>query len=125
MEIRFTARELDVMSALWDRGPSTVNEVRDALVDDLAYTTVQTILRILEDKGYVGHQTEGRTHRYEALVEQQAAGRSALDRVKARLFDGSAEMVLTRLMDDDDVSAEELRRMRDLLSERLGEGGGA
>ena len=121
MEIQFTARELDVMNALWDRGPSTVAEVRKALEDELAYTTVLTILRILEEKGYVGHEAEGRAHRYQALVERSEAGESALRRLTNRLFSGSRELVLTRLVEDDELTEAELRRMRDLLERRLRE----
>ena len=121
MEIQFTARELDVMNALWDRGPSTVAEVRKALEDELAYTTVLTILRILEEKGYVGHEAEGRAHRYQALVERSEAGESALRRLTNRLFSGSRELLLTRLVEDDELTEAELRRMRDLLERRLRE----
>lgn len=121
MEIRFTARELDVISVLWDRGPSTVAEVQEALADELAYTTVLTILRILEEKEYVAHTTEGRAHRYSPLVERADAGGSALERVTRRLFSGSPELLLTRLVEDQDLSEDELRRMRDLLARRLGE----
>lgn len=121
MEIRFTARELDVMSVLWERGPSTVAEVRKALDDTLAYTTVLTVLRILEEKGHVAHTTEGRAHRYRPLVERAAAGGSALKRVTQRLFGGSPELLLTRLVEDEDLTHEELERMRDLLAQRLRE----
>lgn len=121
MSIRFTARELDVMAILWDRGPSTVTEVRTALDDQLAYTTVLTVLRILEEKGHVTHTTEGRAHRYEPLVERAAAGDSALERLKERLFGGSHELLLTRLVDDEELTEEELTRMRDLLVRRLEE----
>ena len=120
-EIRFTQRELDVMTVLWERGPSTVAEVRKALDDQLAYTTVLTVLRILEEKGQVGHTTEGRAHRYRPLVERAAAGESALRRLTDRLFGGSRELLLTRLVEDEELTEEELRRMRDLLAERLGE----
>ena len=68
MEIHFTDREIDVMEVLWERGPSLVVEVREALKDELAYTTVLTILRTLEGKGYVSHDQEGRGHRYFATV---------------------------------------------------------
>jgi predicted transcriptional regulator len=121
MDIQFTARELDVITVLWDRGPSTVAEVQGVLDDELAYTTVLTVLRILEDKGYVGHTAEGRTHRYQPLVERVAAGDSALRRLKQRLFAGSPELLLTRLVEDEDLTEDELRRMKDLLAERLGE----
>jgi len=123
VDIRFTARELDVMAVLWERGPSTVSEVQEALPDELAYTTVLTILRVLEEKGHVSHTTEGRAHRYAPLVERQAAGRSALKRITESLFAGSPELLLTRLVEDENVSDEELRRMRDLLERRLEEGG--
>ena len=122
MEIRFTPRELDIMSVLWERGPSTVSEVQECLTDELAYTTVLTLLRVLEEKGHVSHTNEGRAHRYVPLVERQAAGRSALRRVTDRLFGGSPELLLTRLVEDGDLTEEELRRMRDLLQRRL-EGG--
>ena len=122
MEIQFTTRELDVMNALWDAGPSTVAEVRKALADELAYTTVLTVLRILEDKGYVGHEAEGRAHRYRPLVERSEARDSALRRLTSRLFSGSRELLLTRLVDDEELTDAELRRMRDLLERRLGEG---
>jgi predicted transcriptional regulator len=106
---------------LWERGPSTVAEVRKALDDTLAYTTVLTVLRILEEKGHIAHTTEGRAHRYRPLVERAAAGGSALKRVTQRLFGGSPELLLTRLVEDEDLTDEELERMRDLLAERLGE----
>ena len=122
MDVRFTARELDVINVLWKRGPSTVSEVREALEDDLAYTTVLTVLRVLEDKGHVTHDTEGRAHRYRPLVERDVAASSALRRVKDNLFAGSSELLLTRLVEDAPLSDEELRRMRDLLVRRLGEG---
>jgi predicted transcriptional regulator len=77
MDIQFTDREIDVMEVLWERGPSLVGDVRAALKDDLAYTTVLTILRTLEGKRYVGHEQEGRGHRYFATVKQQAAQQSA------------------------------------------------
>lgn len=121
MNIRFTARELDVITVLWDLGPSTVAEVQNALDDELAYTTVLTILRILEDKGYAGHTAEGRAHRYRPLVERVEAGDSALRRLTKRLFSGSPELLLTRLVEHDDLTDDELRRMRDLLAERLEE----
>lgn len=121
MDVRFTARELDVINVLWNRGPSTVAEVREALDDDLAYTTVLTVLRVLEDKGHVAHDAEGRAHRYRPLVERDVAASSALRRVKENLFEGSSELLLTRLVEDAPLSGDELRRMRDLLARRLGE----
>lgn len=121
MEISFTDRELDVMGVLWDRGPSTVAEVREHIADELAYTTVLTVLRILEEKGYVGHEEEGRAHRYHPQVERQAAGESAVRRLTRKLFQGSPELLLTHLVSDRQLSEEDLRRMRELLDQRLQE----
>lgn len=122
MEVQFTPRELDVMSVLWERGPSTVAEVRKALADELAYTTVLTVLRILEEKGHVTHTPEGRSHRYRPLVERVEAGDSALRRITRKLFAGSPELLLTRLVEGTDLSDDELRRMHELLTRRLEEG---
>jgi BlaI family penicillinase repressor len=119
MEISFTDRELDVMAVLWRKGSGTVTEVRDALSTDFAYTTVLTVLRTLEEKGFVGHTTEGKAHRYVPLVGQEAAGKSALDRILGTVFDGSHELLLTQLVSDRDVDAKKLRQLRDLLNERI------
>ena len=119
MEVSFTERELDVMDVLWETRTATVAEVRERLADELAYTTVLTVLRTLEEKGYVGHEEEGRAHRYFPRVERQAAGRSALSRMLRKLFKDSPEMLLTHLVSDRRVGDEELRRMRRLLDERL------
>jgi predicted transcriptional regulator len=119
MDVRFTTRELDVMSVLWERGPSTVAEVRRALDDDLAYNTVLTVLRILEEKGHLTHEEEGRAHRYLPLVQREQAGESALRRITRKLFSGSPELLLTRLVEGEDLSEDEVRRMRDLLAKRL------
>ena len=104
------------MRVLWDHGPALVAEVRERLADDLAYTTVLTILRTLEAKGYVGHEEAGRGHRYRPLVEQQAAQRSALRHLKQKLFKGSAELLFTHLVSDQKLSTEQVKRMRKLLA---------
>lgn len=120
MAIVFTDRELDVMAVLWQAGSGTVAEVREALADDLAYTTVLTILRTLQDKGYVRPVAEGRAHRYFPAVTQQQAGKSVLARVLDKVFAGSSESLLTQLVSDRSVDPDELRRLRKLLDDRLG-----
>src|SRR2546428_373869 len=92
VHISFTDRELDAMSVLWEVGPATVAEVRERITDDLAYTTVLTILRTLEQKGYVSHTEDGRAHRYKPLVKREVAGRTALRRLMDKVFDGSPEL---------------------------------
>jgi predicted transcriptional regulator len=115
MDILLTDREADIMQLLWEHGPSVVAEVRDRLSDDLAYTTVLTVLRTLEAKGYVKHEEEGRVHRYSALVQRQAARKSALRHLTRKLFDGSAELLLAHLVSDRKLNAEQLERLRRLL----------
>lgn len=119
-DVVFTDRELDIMGVLWEQGPSTVAEVRERLADRLAYTTVLTILRTLEEKGHVGHEEEGRAYRYHPLVERGEARVSALDHLTSKLFQGSTELLLTHLVSDRELSEEELERIRSLLDERLG-----
>ena len=122
MDIALTNREADVMRVLWDHGPSLVAEVREQLEVDLAYTTVLTILRTLETKGYVGHEEEGRGHRYRPLVEQQAARRRALRHLRQKLFQGSAELLFTQLVSDQKLSPEQIKRLRKLLANKSAPG---
>jgi BlaI family transcriptional regulator, penicillinase repressor len=119
MSLRLSDRELDVMAVLWARGSGTVAEVREALPDPLAYTTVLTVLRTLEEKGFVGHEEEGKAHRYLPLVARERAGRSALSRMVEKLFDGSPELLLTQLVSDRRLSPPEIRRLRKILDQRL------
>jgi predicted transcriptional regulator len=119
MDIAFTDRELDVMAVLWELGPATVAEVQARLADDLAYTTVLTILRTLEEKGHLRHEEEGRAYRYHPLVDRKAAGASALRRLVRKVFAGSPEMLLTQLVSERGLTAEQLERMRELLERRL------
>jgi BlaI family transcriptional regulator, penicillinase repressor len=116
MKISFTDREADLMQVLWDDGPSVVSDVQKRLSDKLAYTTVLTVLRTLEAKGYVGHEEEGRQHRYFAAVQRQAAQKSALNHLLGKLFKDSSELLFARLVSDQKLSSEEIRRMRRLLA---------
>ena len=109
-------RELDVMGVLWDLGSGTVSEVRERLPADLAYTTVLTILRNLEAKDLVSHTTEGKAHRYVPRVARRAARKSALTRIVDKLFHGSPEQLIAQLVEDEALSADDLKRLRALLS---------
>jgi len=109
-------RELDIMGVLWDLGSGTVAEVRGKLPVDLAYTTVLTILRNLEAKELVSHTAEGKAHRYFPRVARTAARRSALTRVLDKLFHGSPEQLVAQLVQDEKLSAQDLKRLRALLS---------
>ncbi len=123
MDVALTGRELEIMSVIWEAGSGTVAEVRDRLDTDhhlqLAYTTVLTILRTMEDKGYVRHESEGKAHRYFPRVAQQAVRKSALARLVDTVFRGSPELVLTQLVSDRRLSAAQIKQLRALLDERL------
>lgn len=120
MPAHFTDRELDIMKVLWEHGPSTAAEVREKLGEGLAYTTVSTVLRTLEAKGHVDYREAGKAHRYYATVTEQVARRNALSRMVDRVFDGSAELLLTHLVEDRKLSADEIKRLRALMQRRLG-----
>jgi predicted transcriptional regulator len=120
-EIYFPPRELEVMSILWRLGSASVTEVRDAIDEDLAYTSVLSALQTLEEKGYVRHEPEGRAYRYYPLVEAERAGGSALARIREAIFHGSAERMFAQMVSDRKLGREELERMRRLLADRLKE----
>jgi predicted transcriptional regulator len=110
------------MAVLWDAGPSTAAEVREELAGqgvDLAYNTVLTLLRILEDKGHVDHKEEGRAHRFRAAVKRKEAGASALTRTLDRMFGGSAEALVAQLVQQRGLSREDLKRLRRVVDEQL------
>ena len=118
-----TGREMDIMNVLWKLGSGTVSEVRKGLKDELAYTTVLTILRTLEKKGHLRHEEEGRAHRYVPLVEKSEAQEGAVRRVTRKLFSGSPELLMAHLIQEKGLSEEQLRRLRALVDERLKEEG--
>jgi predicted transcriptional regulator len=120
-DIYFPPRELAVMSVLWRLGSATVTDVRDALEEDLAYTSILSALQTLEEKGYVRHEAEGRAYRYFATVEAESAGGSALARIRDAIFHGSAERMFAQMVSDKKLGRKELEQMRRLLAERLGD----
>jgi BlaI family penicillinase repressor len=115
-KLHLTQRELDIMSVLWDRGEATVTEVRDRIDPDLAYTSISSMIRTLEIKGYVSHRRgEGKTHVYFPAIEPEAAGESALGRVLDKIYGGSPIKLLAHLVEQHRLTDKELARMRDLL----------
>lgn len=119
----FTERELDIMSVLWARGSGTVAEVRAALDQDLGYTSVLKMLQILEEKEMIRHEQEGRAYRYFPLVEPDEAGSRALGRIVDKIFHGSAELALARLVSGRSLDPDEVERMKALLDEAAEEDG--
>ena len=118
-------RELEVMTWLWANGSGTVGEVKEGLTDPLAYTTVLTILRNLEAKGFLRRKDEGRAHRYFPRVQQKAARRRALRRLIDTLFLGSPQALLSHLVEEHDLSPAEMRRIAKRLTDQSKKSGDA
>jgi predicted transcriptional regulator len=114
-----TGREMDVMNVLWRLDSGTVSEVKKGLADELAYTTVLTILRTLEKKGHIRHEAEGRAHRYVPLIAKEEAQEGAVRRVTRKLFSGSPELLMAHLLNERGLTEEQLIRLRTLVDERL------
>lgn len=116
-----TEAELRLMDVLWEKGAATVGEVADGLPKelDLAYNTVLTTLRILEEKGYVRHtkSKEGRAFVYRPRVGRDEAGRSAVRYLVSRFFRNSPELLVLNMLTDEGLSEKELGRIRNLLAE--------
>ena len=119
--LNLTEAELRLMDIVWDKGTATVGEVAAALPGEpgLAYNTVLTTLRILEQKGYVRHKKprEGRAFVYRAVVGRKQASRNAVRHLIRRFFANSPELLVLNLLDDGDLSQQELRNIRNLLAE--------
>ena len=110
-----TPRELEILKVLWEQGPGSVKDVHRALgarEPGLAFTTVQTMLRVMEGKGLVGHTEEGRTFVYAPRFTRDESTVRFLDRV----FDGAASQLVQSLLRSERVSAEELERMHALIA---------
>ena len=115
-KLHLTQRELDIMSVLWELGEATVTEGRDRVDPDLAYTSISSMIRTLEIKGYVSHRRgEGKTHVYFPMIQPEAAGESALSRVLNKIYGGSPIKLLAHLVEQNRLSEKELTRMRELL----------
>jgi len=107
------------MDVLWQQGPSTVQQVLEALPkkSQLAYNSVLTTIRILEKKGYLRHIKDGRAHVYRPLVERAEASRSEIRHLANRFFKNSHEMLVLNILEERGIEAEELKRLRQLLEQ--------
>lgn len=113
-----TDAELRLMDIVWEIGPATVQEVVDALPaeEPLAYSTVLTMLRILEKKGYLAHQKQGRAFVYHAVVEQNEARQGALKHLMQRFFDDSPELLVMNLLEHDALAKSDLEKLKALIN---------
>ena len=114
-----TDAELRLMKILWAEGPATVGEVVQALPADapLAYSTVLTTLRILEQKGYLRHEKRGRAYVYHPVIERSEARRSALRHMIDRFFNNSPELLVLNVLQHEALNAEDLERLRRMIDE--------
>ena len=112
-----TEAELRIMNVLWDRGSATVHEVLQALPTKpaLAYNSILTIIRILETKGYVKHVKDKRAHVYMPKVDRKDATRFEVSHLVSRFFGNSHEQLVLNILEESEIDAEELARVRQLL----------
>lgn len=107
------------MEVLWSKGSATTADVLEALPGDeqLAYTTVLTTLRILEDKGYLRHTKEGKAFVYHTVIDRKSASRSALYQLVSKFFQNSPELLVSNLIADEALSPKHLRRLKKMIEE--------
>ena len=112
-----TEAELRLMKILWRRGESSVNDLLAALPqgEALAYNSILTTIRILEQKGYVEHRQDGRAFVYRPCVAEQEASQSEIRHVLSRFFGNSRERLLLSLLGDEDLSPDELQRLKQAI----------
>ena len=122
--ITLTEAELRLMKILWLRGESAVTDLVAAMPDGeaLAYNSVLTTIRILEQKGYVEHRQAGRAFVYSPCVAEEEASRSEVKHLMNRFFGNSRERLLLSLLGDEGISAEELRRLKDAIQNSEADG---
>ena len=114
-----TDGETRIMNVLWEKGRATVADVVAALPpgQGVAYNTVQTMLRILEQKGYLAHEQVGRAFDYRPLVERSAVRRRALGHLVNALFDGSPSLLVLDVLKDEHLDADEIERLKRLIED--------
>src|SRR5512146_2918083 len=115
-----TATELEMMNVLWRIGPASVHQVVEALLPQrqLAYTSVSTIVRILEQKGYVRSRKEGRGHLYEPTIQKEAYQVASLQHLGSNVFDGTPTLLVQRLVASEQLGPEQLDEIRRALKKK-------
>ncbi len=113
-----TGREAEIMGILWQLGPSSAEAIRALMSGDPHDSSVRTFLRVLEEKGHVTHTMRGRTYIFRPRARQATAQRKALRVLLAGLFGGSAENLVLRLLEDEEISPGELRELAESLEKR-------
>ncbi len=122
-EIRLGRLEMQIMNVVWNKGKATVHQVKDELSRGKkkpAYSTILTMMRKLEAKGYLKHDVNDRTYVYETTISRSTARQGIVGDLLDRLFEGSPALLLTSLVEQDRISDEELAEVQKLLKERKG-----
>lgn len=121
IEKPLTEVELELMNAIWDLGECTVKDVQKAISQtrDLAYTSVATMMKILEEKGVLESNKDERIIVYKPRLSRENYGDSSLKHLAHNVFQGNSTSMVMRLLDDSELSREELQRIRSLLDERI------
>ena len=119
-DIRLGRVELQIMNVVWERGTATVNDVKDVLSRGRkpAYTTIMTMMKNLEAKGYLTHDVDERTYVYRAMISCDAVRRSMLGDLLERVFEGSPSLLVSSLVEESNISERELRGIRRLMKRR-------
>jgi len=119
-EIRLGRLELQIMQVVWDKGTATVHDVKEALTRGRkpAYSTILTMMRKLEAKGYLEHDVADRTYVYRAMVTRQTARQSMLGDLLQRVFEGSPSLLISSLVEQNQLTQQELSEIKKLIAER-------
>lgn len=111
-----TEVELELMDVLWEKGRSTVSEIVEALPEErLAYSSVLTMMRILEQKGYVEHEKEGRAFVYRPLVDRNQAQKSVIGYLLKRFFNNSPELLVVNLLETEELGPAEIEKLKEMI----------
>jgi predicted transcriptional regulator len=115
-----TEVELEMMNVIWRIGPCSVAQVQEQLKSqrELAYTSVSTVVRILEQKGYVTSEKAGRGHRYTAAVPKEDYQAMSVELIVSKVFDGAPSVLVQRLLDSETVTSRELAQIKTLLRKK-------
>ncbi len=119
-EIRLGRLELQIMNVVWEKGKATVHDVKDVLGRGRkpAYSTILTMMRKLEAKGYLEHDVDDRTYVYRPTISQQAVRHGVLGDIVDRLFEGSPSLLLNSLVEQNRISGTELKQIQKIIKER-------
>lgn len=115
-----TTREMELIQVLWKQKEATVEMIQAKLPDQLEGSTIRTLLKIMENKGYVAHEKQGRANVYHPIIEQQRIQSSAMKHIIQKLFGGSTELLLARLIEDEEIDLDDVARWRETIKQRQG-----